>query len=130
MLKKGKTAAVVIFEENFGRNLISEGKASISIISDGSEPNTATLVTNYMTAIISDFNRELNTTGIGSNLLIQPEVRMFYNPALKGHFMFVPGVITLILILICALMTSVRITGKRSSERWKCCLFHPLNLSR
>ncbi len=126
VLKKGKTAAVVIFEENFGRNLISEGKASISIISDGSEPNTATLVTNYMTAIISDFNRELNTTGIGSNLLIQPEVRMFYNPALKGHFMFVPGVITLILILICALMTSVTITREKEFGTMEVLLVSPL----
>ncbi|MFZ0280230.1 MAG: ABC transporter permease [Bacteroidales bacterium] len=126
VLKKGKTAAVVIFEENFGRNLISEGKASISIISDGSEPNTATLVTNYMTAIISDFNRELNNSGTGSNLLILPEVRMFYNPALKGHFMFVPGVITLILILICALMTSVTITREKEFGTMEVLLVSPL----
>ena len=38
---------------------------------------------------------------------------MFYNPNLKSHFMFVPGVITLILILICALMTSVTITREK-----------------
>ncbi len=126
VLKKGKTRAVVIFEENFGRNLISEGKASISIISDGSEPNTATLVTNYMTAIISDFNRELNSTSTGVNLLIQPEVRMFYNPALKGHFMFVPGVITLILILICALMTSVTITREKEFGTMEVLLVSPL----
>jgi len=124
-LKKGKTKAVVVFEENFGRNLISGGKASISIISDGSEPNTATLVTNYMTAIISDFNREINAT-ITGNLLVQPEVRMFYNPALKGHFMFVPGVITLILILICALMTSVTITREKEFGTMEVLLVSPL----
>ena len=59
VLKKGKTKAVIVFEENFGNKLISEGKASISIIADGSEPNTATLVTNYLTAIVTDFNSEL-----------------------------------------------------------------------
>jgi ABC-2 type transport system permease protein len=126
VLKKGKTKAVVVFEENFGRNLISEGKASISIISDGSEPNAATLVTNYMTAIISDFNREINGTSASGNLLIRPEVRMFYNPALKGHFMFVPGVITLILILICALMTSVTITREKEFGTMEVLLVSPL----
>ncbi len=126
VLKKGKTKAVVVFEENFGRNLISEGKASISIISDGSEPNTATLVTNYMTAIVSDFNRELNGTSATGNLLVQPEVRMFYNPALKSHFMFVPGVITLILILICALMTSVTITREKEFGTMEVLLVSPL----
>ena len=126
VLKKGKTKAVVVFEENFGRNLISEGKASISIISDGSEPNAATLVTNYMTAIISDFNRELNGTSATGNLLVLPEVRMFYNPALKSHFMFVPGVITLILILICALMTSVTITREKEFGTMEVLLVSPL----
>ena len=110
---KGKTKAVVVFEDNFGSKLTSEGRATIDIISDGSEPNTATLVTNYITAIISDFNREIDVSGTSPGIFVQPDVRMFYNPALKGHFMFVPGVITLILILICALMTSVTITREK-----------------
>jgi len=58
VFKKGKTKIVIVFEKNFGSSLISEGKASMSIIADGSEPNTATLVTNYIMAIVADFNRE------------------------------------------------------------------------
>ena len=126
VLKKGKTKAVVVFEKNFGRNLISANKASMSIIADGSEPNTATLVTNYITAIVSDFNREMTGTSSSGNLLIMPEVRMFYNPELKGHFMFVPGVITLILILICALMTSVTITREKEFGTMEVLLVSPL----
>ena len=41
--KKGKIKAVIVFEKDFGKNLVNEGKASLSIIADGSEPNTATL---------------------------------------------------------------------------------------
>lgn len=126
VLKKGKTKAVVVFEENFGHNLISEGKSSVSIIADGSEPNTATLVTNYLTAIITDFNSQLAKPATSSGPLIQPEVRMFYNPALMGHFMFVPGVITLILILICALMTSVTITREKEFGTMEVLLVSPL----
>jgi ABC-2 type transport system permease protein len=126
VLKKGKTKAVVIFEKDFGSRLVSEGHATMDIISDGSEPNTATLVTNYMTAIISDFNREIISPGQGSGIGIQPDVRMFYNPALKTHFMFVPGVITLILILICALMTSVTITREKEFGTMEVLLVSPL----
>jgi ABC-2 type transport system permease protein len=125
-LKKGKAKAVVIFEENFGKKLISEGSATVDIISDGSEPNTATLVTNYITAIISDFNREIGMPGAGAGMIVQPDVRMFYNPALQGHFMFVPGVITLILILICALMTSVTITREKEFGTMEMLLVSPL----
>jgi ABC-2 type transport system permease protein len=126
VLKKGKTKAVIVFEKNFGRNLMSEGKASLSIIADGSEPNTATLVTNYLTAIITDFNRELAGASASGPMLVQPEVRMFYNPGLKGHYMFVPGVITLIMILICALMTSVTITREKEFGTMEVLLVSPL----
>jgi ABC-2 type transport system permease protein len=126
VLRKNKIKAVIIFEKDFGRKLISEGKAAISIITDGSEPNMATLITNYITAIVTDFNRELAGTQAAGTLLVQPEVRMFYNPSLKGHFMFVPGVITLIMILICALMTSVTITREKEFGTMEVLLVSPL----
>jgi ABC-2 type transport system permease protein len=126
VFKKGKAKAVIVFGQNFGGDLISQGKSTLSIIADGSEPNTATLITNYITAIVTDFNREHAQTSAAGYILVQPEVRMFYNPELKGHFMFVPGVITLILILICALMTSITITREKEFGTIEVLLVSPL----
>jgi len=126
LFKEGKTKAIIIFEEGFGKRLISEGKASLSIIADGSEPNTATLVTNYTMAIVTNFTSELSGAGVNNSIRIQPEVKMFYNPELKSHYMFVPGVITLILILICALMTSVTITREKEFGTMEVLLVSPL----
>jgi ABC-2 type transport system permease protein len=126
VFKKGKAKAVIVFGQNFGQDLISHGKATVSIITDGSEPNTATLITNYASAIMIDFNRELAGASATGSVLVQPEVRMFYNPELKGHFMFVPGVITLILILICALMTSITITREKEFGTMEVLLVSPL----
>jgi ABC-2 type transport system permease protein len=126
VMKSGKAKAVIVFGANFGRDLISTGKSDVSIITDGSEPNVATLITSYASAIITDFNRDLaGLQGTGS-ILVQPEVRMFYNPELKSHFMFVPGVITLIMILICALMTSVTITREKEFGTMEVLLVSPL----
>ena len=126
VLKKGKTKAVIVFENGFGKNLVSNGKASLIIIADGSEPNTATLVTNYTTAIVNNFTMELARPLSNNSLRISPEVKMFYNPNLKSHFMFVPGVVTLILILICALMTSVTITREKEFGTMEVLLVSPL----
>lgn len=126
ILKKGHTRAVIVFEENFGARLIKEGNATVSIIADASEPNVATLISNYASAIISHFNRELNSTLLSTAPLVQPEVRMYFNPSLKSHFMFVPGVITLIMILICALMTSVTITREKEFGTMEVLLVSPL----
>jgi ABC-2 type transport system permease protein len=126
VFKKGKTKAVIIFEQDFGKNLVSEGKATLSIIADGSEPNTATLVTNYTTSIVNDFVSEFSGPALNKSIVISPEVKMLYNPNLKSHFMFVPGVITLILILICALMTSVTITREKEFGTMEVLLVSPL----
>ena len=126
IFKKGKTKAVIIFEKDFGKMLVSEGNASLSIIADGSEPNTATLVTNYTMAIVNDFTMELAGPALNNSVLIKSEVKMFYNPNLKSHFMFVPGIITLILILICALMTSVTITREKEFGTMEVLLVSPL----
>lgn len=125
VFREGKTKAVFVFEEGFGKRLTEEGIASVMIIADGSEPNTATLVTSYAVAIMNDFTAEMMPLN-RSPLIVQPEVRMFYNPELKSHFMFVPGVITLILILICALMTSVTITREKEFGTMEVLLVSPL----
>lgn len=126
VLKGSKTKAVIIFETNFGRKLISEGNAAVNIITDGSEPNMATMATSYISGIISDYNKQLAGTPATGISLVQPEVRMFYNPALKGQHMFVPGVITMIMILICALMTSITITREKEFGTMEALLVSPL----
>lgn len=123
--KKGKTKAVFVFSEDFGSRLTSEGSAPLMIIADGSEPNIATLVNSYAMAIVNDFTAEL-TPGNALPISVKPEVRMIYNPELRSHFMFVPGVITLILILICALMTSVTITREKEFGTMEVLLVSPL----
>jgi ABC-2 type transport system permease protein len=126
IFRKGKTKEVVIFEKDFGKKLLSEGKSGVSLIADGSEPNTATLVTNYTMAIINDFNMEISGTHSNNGGVIRPEVKMFYNPNLQSQHMFVPGVITMILILICALMTSVTITREKEFGTMEVLLVSPL----
>jgi len=77
-------------------------------------------------AIVNDFVAGFAGPGLSNSIRIQPEVRMFYNPNLKSQFMFVPGVITLILILICALMTSVTITREKEFGTMEVLLVSPL----
>lgn len=124
--RRGKIREVVVFEENFGAKLEREGSAEIMIFADGSEPNTASMVTNYTAAIIADYNQQLNITAGSLPAVIVPEVKMFYNPNLKSQFMFVPGVITIVLMLICALMTSITITREKEFGTMEALLVSPL----
>ncbi len=123
LFKHGKIKEVVIFEPDFGKKLTREGEATVSLITDASEPNTGRLVASYTQAIINSFNQDFaKQTG----MIIQPEVRMVYNPRLEGEYMFVPGLMTLILILICALMTSVTIVREKEFGTMEVLLVSPL----
>lgn len=59
--------------------------------------------------------------------LIKSETRMVYNPELKSVFMFVPGVMTIILMLVSAMMTSISITREKEMGTMEILLVSPLN---
>lgn len=110
--KRGEIRAAVVFPENFGEQLLHSKSVTIQIIADASDPNIATTVTNYTNAIIRDFQDDL-LQNPARPLSIQTNIRMLYNPQLKGAFNFVPGVMSMILLLVCTMMTSVSIVREK-----------------
>lgn len=125
VFKTGKVRLVVIFQPGFREALLHTNKAQIQLIADASDPNTATTVTNYASNIINDYQKEINAL-IQQPYMIKPEIRMLYNPQLKGAYNFVPGVMAMILILIAAMMTSVAIVREREINTMEVILVSPL----
>lgn len=125
IFKKGFVKQVVVFEPDFAKKLKKEGKASIQLLTDASEPNTANLVVNYTSGIISGFMAEENKLA-DIPVKIIPEVRMLYNPELKGVFMFVPGIMAMLLMLVSAIMTSISITREKELGTMEVLLVSPL----
>jgi ABC-2 type transport system permease protein len=122
--REGKTTLVLVFGKNFAERLDKEGKADIQILGDASDPNTANILVNYATGIINNYLISINIEQIP--LRINPEVRMQYNPGLKGVYMFVPGIMAMLLMLICALMTSLSITREKELGTMELLLVSPL----
>jgi ABC-2 type transport system permease protein len=122
-LKSGTIKQVLVFEADFGAKLQRDGRSTLGLITDASEPNIGRLVASYSEALVTEFNGELATR---SSIQIAPTVRMYYNPTLENEYMFVPGLMTLILMLICALMTSVTITREKEFGTMEVLLVSPL----
>jgi len=123
--QKGTIKSVLIFENNFSKNLIKENKATVQIIADATDPNTANTISNFVTAILQKYQQELNKT-VRIPYQIIPKTRMVYNPELKSVFMFVPGVMTIILMLVSAMMTSISITREKELGTMEILLVSPL----
>lgn len=123
--KKGKIKLAVIFPENFAADLDHFNTAQVQLIADASDPNVANTLTNYATAIIMDYqdritnNRKLPYT-------IKSEMRMLYNPQLKGAYSFVPGVMAMVLMLVCTLMTAITIVREKELGTMEVMLVSPM----
>ncbi len=123
--RSGSVREVVVFEPNFAERLQRERVAKIHLIADASDANTANLIVNYTSAIINDYVRKENAT-VSMPMQIISESRMVYNEELKGVYMFVPGTMAMILILVCALLTSVSIVREKELGTMEILLVSPL----
>lgn len=126
LFRKGKIKEVIIFEENFAEKLVKDKTAGIQIIGDASDPNTANLLANYTNAIIKDYQAGMLLNQASIPMVITPEPKMLFNPELKGVFMFVPGIITILLMLVCAMMTSISIAKEKELGTMEILLVSPL----
>ena len=125
--RTGRIKMAVVFPDDFAKKM-QTGEAQIQLIGDASDPNTATTLINYANAIIADFQQEKNKTALfgAQTPIIATETRMRYNPEQKAVFNFVPGVMTLILMLVSAMMTSITIAREKELGTMEILLVSPL----
>ncbi|MDA3837648.1 MAG: ABC transporter permease [Candidatus Delongbacteria bacterium] len=121
--KNGSAQIAVIFPEGFANKLDHENKADIQIIADASNINTAIMLTNYTTSIINDYQTEINSS---VPMLIQPKVRMIYNPELRSVFVFIPGVMALVLMIVSAMLTSITLAREKELGTMELLMITPL----
>ena len=123
--RKGKIKLAIVFPQHFGEDLEHFNKAQVQLIADAADPNTATQLTNYATAIINDYQNRI-TNDRKLPYTINTEMRMLYNPQLKGAFNFVPGVMAMVLLLVCTMMTAITIVKEKEMGTMEIMLVSPM----
>ncbi len=125
VLRQGEVKEVIVFEPDFNNKMESGNKGTVQLLTDASDPNTANLIVSYTSGIIRDYA----LSRYGSEKmpsLIEPKIRMMYNQDLKGVFMFVPGTMALILMLISAMMTSISISREKELGTMEVLMVSPI----
>jgi ABC-2 type transport system permease protein len=126
VFRKGIVKMVVNFGPNFEQNLERDGKEDVQLLADASDPNTARILTSYAGGIINDYVKKEKLQNIELPNQIKIEVRMLYNEGLKSVYMFVPGIMAMILMLISAMMTSISISKEKELGTMEVLLASPL----
>lgn len=106
-LRTGNADAGIVFRDN-------DGNINYQIIVDASNPNLAKTAAAYLQGMMSHENRATFIT------------RTLYNPQLKSSYNFVPGIMGMIFILVCAIMTSVSIVREKESGTMNLLLVSPV----
>ncbi|HLV41795.1 MAG TPA: ABC transporter permease [Brumimicrobium sp.] len=126
LLRKGEIDMALIFPNKFHDNLVHSGTSQIQIITDSSDPNVGSISSNYMRAIIGEQQVEwMKLQDIPYEINITSKLQ--YNPELKSAYTFVPGIMGLVLMIICAIMTSVSIVREKEMGTMEVLLVSPLN---
>lgn len=124
----------IIFQENFYYQLSHEGGANVQILLDGTNMNIAQMAQFYLRNIIArsqaDLAEEVMMNNVDPSWVppveIKPSTTMLYNPQMKSSFNFVPGVMGMILTLVCSMMTSVSIVREKERGTMEVLLVSPV----
>jgi ABC-2 type transport system permease protein len=124
--EKAQIKMAVVIPPELGTVFYEGRPATVQLLTDGTNPNTASMLVNYATAILQGFQAGKNN-GQSPPFQVVVDSRMVYNPELLSVFMFVPGVMTLILMLVSAMMTSLTIAREKELGTMELLLVSPLS---
>lgn len=122
--RAGEIDMALVFSEQFSDNLYT-GDARVQLISDATDPNMATMQAGYAGNIMAAVQQEMLPPGVHAATIV-PQVKLLYNPQMKSAYNFVPGVMGLILMLICAMMTSISIVREKETGTMEVLLVSPV----
>ncbi|NND33668.1 MAG: ABC transporter permease [Saprospiraceae bacterium] len=125
LFRQNQVRLGLVFPANLQDDLIGDGEGAIQIIGNAVDPNTTNTTIQYVSAIVADYQKELWQT---QEIPYQIDVsyRMLYNPQLESAYTFVPGVMTLILMLLGTMMTSVSIVREKEMGTMEVLLVSPM----
>lgn len=125
IFQKGSCKMVIVIPSQFGNDLLHTGKTDIQLMVDASDPNEASTLVNYFQMVTFQLQQEMaNTRSNGQ--FINMEVKMLYNPQMESAYNFVPGLIGMIMMIICAMMTSISVVREKELGTMEILLVSPL----
>lgn len=118
LMRNQKADMAIVFSPNFANHRY-DGSAAVQLIADATDPNTSIQQVTYATQIIiSSMGVNMSPANINTKLL--------YNPQMKSAYNFVPGIMGMLLLIICAMMTSVSIVREKERGTMEVLLVSPV----
>ena len=109
LIRGQKADLAIVFSSDFASK-----RDGVQFIVDGADPNMAQQWTNYATAVITNADASLVNS------------KMLYNPQMRSAYNFVPAIMGMLLMLVCAMMTSISIVREKEKGTMEVLLVSPV----
>ena len=125
----GRVSAIVVLRADFSRRLTDSGEAAIQLILNGTDANTARLVQGYVNgAWASWLDQERYLDPDLAAPVVEPHIRVWFNPELRSRNFIVPGVIAIIMTLTGSLLTAFVVAREWERGTMETMLVTPVTL--
>lgn len=132
-LDHGDAAMALVVPRGFGADLAAGRQAPVMIVVDGSESQSASIGVNYATMIASRYSQKIvfdafeRAAGRGPGpVVVNPEIRVWYNPDLKSRNFMIPGVLGLILMITTTTLASLGVVREREAGTMEQLIVSPI----
>ncbi|MBW1666942.1 MAG: ABC transporter permease [Deltaproteobacteria bacterium] len=125
LIDKGKVKAVLHFGPDLAARVSSGRTALVQVIVAGTNSNTASLVQSYSSQIIERFNRRRLKMRLdqnpalrkiipaGSQGIVRPEIRVWYNTSLVSRNFYIPGIIAMVIMISSLNLTAMAVVREK-----------------
>jgi ABC-2 type transport system permease protein len=134
--RRGDARVAIVIQNGYGDAIAAGRTGSVSVLIDGSEPNSAQLGQTYAVALNQVLGRQAlaawagergaSVTGVGS---LQPAVRAWYNPERRSADFLIPGLMIVIIMIVTVQQTAVTLVKERENGTLEQLLESPLSQS-
>ena len=116
LIERGKALCAIQVNSGFSKDLKRGIPTQIQVIIDGTDSNTAMIAMGYVNTIIARYARENSVSPVTPVIsTIDFRTRVWYNPDLRSRNYMVPGVVALIIMLTCLIVTSMSVVRERET---------------
>ena len=104
----GHVRAVLVIPNDFSQKILSHQGANVQLLNDGTDPNTATILNNYVNGVVTSWVSQQITDGqIRNQIVIDAKPRIYFNAERNTRNSLVPGSIVLVMAIIGVMLTSL-----------------------
>jgi ABC-2 type transport system permease protein len=133
-IRQRQVSAVLFIPENYARDLQVGNPQPLGVWVDGSDANNASVIIGYVRAILATETMRPNYGSVADNasamaLTVPPFQifqKVFYNPELESTHFIVPGLVAVLMMMICALLTSLAIVREKESGTFEQLMVSPI----